>query len=86
VPDEHGEPPTTMRRALEGALEMGMIHQIRRDTELARLKHPAVDVQLLTPAAPLRLRPLDFDPRSMAELLERGRLDALDCLRAWERR
>jgi hypothetical protein len=59
---------------------MGMIHQIRRDVELARLKHPGVEVQLLTPATPLRLRPLDFDPAGMAEALARGRLDAEGCL------
>ena len=83
---EQGRPPTTMRRALEEAFEMGMIHQIRRDVELARLKHPAVEVQLWTPSAPLDLRPLDFDPAGIARALERGRADALVCLRAWATR
>jgi hypothetical protein len=61
-----------------------MVHQIRRDAELARFKYPAVDVQLLTPGAPLRLRPLDFDPAGMAEALARGRTDALRCLERWQ--
>jgi NTE family protein len=84
APDERGQRPTTMRRTLEEAFEMSMIHQIRRDTELARLKYPDVDVQLLTPSTPLLLRPLDFDPAIMARMLERGSADALRCLRAWE--
>src|SRR5262249_55861959 len=52
-PEERGRRPTTIRLALEEAFEMAMVHQIRRDMELARLKFPAVDVQLLTPSAPL---------------------------------
>jgi NTE family protein len=86
APAEQGRPPTTMRRALEEAFEMGMIHQIRRDVELARLKHPAVEVQLWTPSAPLDLRPLDFDPAGIARALERGRADAAACLSGWARR
>ena len=66
APDERGNPPTTMRRAVEEAFEMGMIHQIRRDVELARLKFPAVELHVLTPSAPLGLRPLDFDPTAIA--------------------
>ena len=57
---------------------------MRRDVELARLKHPTVDVQLLTPSAALRLRPLEFDPDSVARVLEMGRADAHACLQAWE--
>jgi NTE family protein len=82
APEERGQRPTTMRRAIEEAFEMGMIHQIRRDTELARLKHADVDVQLLTPSAPLRLRPLDFDADAIARAVALGRTDALDCLAA----
>lgn len=82
-PDERGRRPTTMRVALEEAFEMGMVHQIRRDTELARLKFPTVDVQLLTPSAPLDLRPLDFDPPAIARALDLGRRDGADCLRVW---
>jgi NTE family protein len=86
APDERGERPTTMRRTLEGAFEMSMIHQVLRDTELARLKYPGVEVQLLTPSAPVLMRPLDFDPEGLARLLERGQADALACLAAWEGR
>jgi NTE family protein len=86
APDERGVPPTTLRRAVEEAFEMGMIHQIRRDVELARLKFPAVELHLLTPSAPLWLRPLDFDPPAIARALERGRADALACLSGWATR
>ena len=75
-----------MRRALEEAFEMGMIHQIRRDVELARFKFPGVEVQLLTPSAPLALRPLEFDPAGIARALERGRADAVTCLSGWGKR
>ena len=86
APDERGAPPTTMRRALEEAFEMGMIHQIRRDVELARLKFPGVELHLLQPSAPLALRPLDFDQAGIARALERGRADALACLSGWATR
>jgi NTE family protein len=81
--DEPGSAPTRLRRTLEEAFETAMVHQIRRDAELARFKHPAVDVQILTPGAPLHLRPLDFDPAGMAAALESGRADALRCLERW---
>ncbi|HVG79879.1 MAG TPA: patatin-like phospholipase family protein [Patescibacteria group bacterium] len=83
---EGGQAPTNLRRTLEEAFEMAMIHQIRRDTELARFRHPDVEIQMLTPAAPLRLRPLDFDPPRMAEAFARGRADALACLQRWQSR
>src|SRR5262249_17513950 len=86
APDERGERPTTIRRTLEGAFEMSMIHQVERDTELARLKYPGVEVQLLTPSAPVLMRPLDFDPDGLARLIERGRADALACLAVWGKR
>src|SRR5437588_3772385 len=82
APDERASAPTTLRRTLEESMELVMIHAIRRDVELARLRHPDVDVQLLTPSAPLRLRPLDFDPEGMGRVLERGRADAQACLDA----
>jgi NTE family protein len=81
--DERGAPPTTIRRALEEAFEMAMIHQIRRDTELARFRHPDVDVQLLTPSAPLDLRPLDFEAAPIARARERGRADGAACVERW---
>ena len=80
---ERGAAPTRLRRTLEEAFEMAMVHQIRRDVELAQLKYPAVEVQTLTPSAPLGLRPLDFDPAAMAAALERGRDDAARCLAVW---
>ena len=83
--DEGGQRPTTMRRTLEEAFEMSMIHQIRRDIELARLKYPQVDVQLLSPSMPLLARPLDFDTAAIVRMLERGQSDALTCLKAWEK-
>jgi NTE family protein len=86
APDERGNPPTTMRRAVEEAFEMGMIHQIQRDVELARLRFPAVELHVLTPSAPLGLRPLDFDPTAIARALERGRADAAACLSGWATR
>jgi NTE family protein len=82
--DETGAPPTRLRRTLEEAFETAMVHQIRRDAELARFRHPAVDIQVLTPGAPLQLRPLEFDPAGMAAALERGRADALRCLERWQ--
>jgi NTE family protein len=80
-----GEPtaPTTMRGALDAAVETAMLHQIRRDVELARLTHPDVDIQVLAPSAPLRVRPLEFDPEGLARLVDLGRADASGCLRAW---
>jgi NTE family protein len=80
---EGGPPPTTLRRVLEEAFETTMVHQIRRDVELARLKYPAVDVQLLVPTTPLGLRPLDFESAAMSRALEQGRADALACAGGW---
>jgi len=82
TPDEQGARATTIRRTMEEAFETAMLHQIRRDVELARLKHPTTDVQLLTPSAPLRLRPLEFDADGIARALALGRTDALACLNA----
>ena len=80
---ESTAPPTTMRGALDAAVETAMLHQIRRDVELARLTHPGVDVQMLAPSAPLRVRPLEFEPEGLARLVDLGRADAIECLRAW---
>lgn len=85
APDEPSVPPTTMRQALDAAVEAAMLHQIRRDVELARLKHPGVDVQVLVPSTPLRVRPLEFEPDGLARIVDLGRADANDCLRAWRR-
>ena len=77
---EAGAPPTTIQRAVEEAFEMGMTYQIRRDVELARLKYPQVEVQLLTPSSPLLLRPLEFEPAALTRALEQGKSDGLACL------
>ena len=81
---EPSAPPTTMRSTLDAAVETAMLHQIRRDVELARLTHPDVDVQVLAPSAPLRVRPLEFDPEGLARIVDLGRADASNCLRAWD--
>ena len=82
--EEPGQAPSNLRRTLEEAFEMAMLHQIRRDTELARFRHPEVEIQVLAPATPLRLRPLDLDPARMAEAFARGRADALACWERWQ--
>ena len=82
APNDRPRPPTRLRDVLESAFETLMIHQIRRDAELARLRH-RIDVQIVEPSAPLRLRPLDFDPASLADALARGRADGARCLDAW---
>jgi NTE family protein len=84
--DDRGRRPTSLRRALEEAFETAMVHQIRRDVELGRLKYPAVDVQVITPSVPLRLRPLDFEPEALAAAFEHGQADGTACLAAWEPR
>jgi NTE family protein len=81
--EERGERPTTLRRALEESFETAMIHQIRRDLELARLRYPEIDIQVVTPSAPLALRPLDFDPDGLGRAFARGRADGVACLDAW---
>jgi NTE family protein len=82
--DEPGRAPSNLRRTLEESFEMAMVHQIRRDTELARYRHPDVEIHVLAPAAPLGLRPLDLEPQRLAEAFARGRTDALHCLERWQ--
>jgi len=82
APAERPAPPTRLREVLEDAFETLMIHQIRRDAELARLRH-RIDVQVVEPSAPLLLRPLDFDPAALGEALARGRADGARCLDSW---
>lgn len=79
---ERGRPPKGVRAALEEAFETAMVHQIRRDVELARLRHPDVDVQVLTPSAPLDLRPLDVEPDRLSRAFDRGVADAAACVTA----
>src|SRR5262249_60630296 len=80
--EDHPEPATTIRRSMEEAFETAMLHQIRRDVELARLKHPTTDIQVLAPSSALRLRPLEFDTDGIARALALGRADAQTCLEA----
>jgi NTE family protein len=76
---ERGRPPTSVRRAIEEAFETAMLHQIRRDTELAQLRHRDVDVQSVSPSAPLDLRPLDFEPGGLGRAFDLGRRDGRAC-------
>jgi NTE family protein len=80
------ERPGTLRRILEEAFETAMVHQIRRDADLARLRHPGVEITLLAPSAPLLLRPLDFGAEGIAGALARGRADGAACVEAWRGR
>ena len=84
--NERGRTPTTVRRSVEESFETAMLHQIHRDVELAQLRHPNVDIQTLSPSSPLDLRPLDFDPASLARTFARGRSDARTCLKTWHAR
>lgn len=76
-------PPRTVRRALEEAFETTLTHQILAETELGRLRHPGVEIHLLTPSVPLTLRPLDLEPERLQEALRQGRRDAAACLERW---
>ena len=79
---ERAHPPTRLREVLEDAFETLMVHQVRRDAELARLRH-RIDVQVVEPSTPLLLRPLDFDPTSLGEAFDRGRADGARCVATW---
>ena len=79
APEERGRRPTTMRAAIEEAFEMSMIHQIRRDVELARLKYPgrrraAPHAVGAAPAAPARLRRGWDRPRARPRARRRRRV------------
>src|SRR5262249_5462613 len=78
------EPPrdAALQSLVERALELAPAREIERAVELGRLRHPGVDVQVLTPSAPLRVRPLDFDGPRLASLMDLGRADGRRCLDA----
>jgi NTE family protein len=80
-----GEPPreATVQAVLERSMELALSREIARDVELARFRHPGVDVRLLTPSSPLRARPLDFDGARLESLIARGREDARRCMDAF---
>jgi NTE family protein len=79
-----GEPPrdATVQAVLERSMELSLTREISRDVELARLRHPRVDVQILMPSSPLRARPLDFDGARLEGLIALGREDGRRCMRA----
>jgi hypothetical protein len=58
-----------------------MVHQIRRDAELAQFRHPDVEIQLVVPSAALDLRPLDFEPAALGRAFDLGRHDGRRCVR-----
>jgi NTE family protein len=70
----------TIQPVLERAFELALAREVRRDIELARFRHPGVEIHLVQPSEPLRLRPLDFDGARLAALLDLGRRDGLACL------
>jgi NTE family protein len=78
--DPLGEP--TIQPILERAFELALGREILRDVELARFRHPGVEIRVLQPSEPLRLRPLDFDGRRLGQLVDLGRRDGLACLEA----
>jgi NTE family protein len=79
-----GEPPAepTLQPVLERAFEIALAREILRDVELARLRHPDLDVRVVRPSAPLRHRPLDFDGERLGRLVDLGRRDGQACLAA----
>ena len=81
--EERGRPPISVRHALEEAFETAMAHQIRRDVELARLRHPGVEVVAVTPSRAIDLRPLDFDPARTSAAFDRGHGDGVACVDRW---
>ena len=72
----------TIQPVLERAFELALAREVRRDVELARFRHPGVEIRVVQPSEPLRLRPLDFDGPRLASLVDLGRRDGLACLEA----
>ncbi|MBI3454499.1 MAG: patatin-like phospholipase family protein [Candidatus Rokubacteria bacterium] len=72
----------TVQPVLERAFEIALTREILRDVELARFRHPGVEIRVLRPSEPLRLRPLDFDGTRLGHLVALGRRDGLVCLAA----
>ena len=83
APGEPSAPPTTMRRALDAAVETADAPPDPARRRAGAPRAPGVDVQVLAPSAPLRVRPLEFDGDGLARIVDLGRADASDCLRAW---
>jgi NTE family protein len=72
----------TVQGILERAFEIALAREILRDVELARFRHPGVEIRVLRPSEPLRLRPFDFDGSRLGRLIDLGRRDGLACLDA----
>lgn len=70
----------TLRDVIDRTIEMIIANGVARDTELARLRHPEVEIRVIQPSAPLGIRPLEFRPEETARAIEQGRRDALACL------
>jgi len=70
----------TLRDVIDRTIEMMIASGVARDTELARLRHPGVEIQVIRPSAPLGIRPLEFRPEEAQRAIEQGRRDALACL------
>lgn len=70
----------TLRDVIDRTIELTIAHGVARDTELARLRHPGVEIQVIRPATPLGIRPLEFRPEDAGRAIERGRRDGLVCL------
>ena len=71
-----------LQSVLERAFEIALSREILRDAELARLRHPGIEVHLIRPSEPLAVRPLDFDGERLGRLVDLGRQDGLRCLDA----
>ena len=84
TPRERRSTPGSIRASLEAAFEIAMITQIERDAELARLRYPAIDLQILAPSTPLQLRPQDFDSLRTARAFELGKRDGATCADVWQ--
>ncbi len=72
----------TVQPVLERSFEMALAREVLRDVELAGFRHPAVEIRVLRPSEPLRVRPLDFDGARLGRLVDLGRRDGLACLDA----
>lgn len=70
----------TLRDVIDRTIELMIAHGVARDTELARLRHPEVEIRVIRPSAPLGIRPLEFRPEDAARAIEQGRRDGLACL------
>lgn len=70
----------TLRDVIDRTIEMTIASGVARDTELARFRHPGVEIQVVGPSVPLGIRPLEFRPEETARAIEQGRRDALACL------